>query len=80
MKLPKPIIKFNGGNPIALCNRCFCIMCYVACANNDIEDKCVVVERKSVGGIDLIDTGIGKDVPPFCSVCSNLLLNYSLNE
>ena len=24
-----PIIKLNGGNPIALCNRCFSIICYV---------------------------------------------------
>ena len=75
MDLPKPIIKYNGGNPVALCNRCFCMMCYVSCAN----DNCVVIERRGLGGVDYITTPLGNPPPPYCDECKDLF-NFSLNE
>jgi len=78
MKIPEPIIKFNDGNSIALCNRCFCMMCFVSC-KNDLED-CVVTEVRALGDMNYISTPIGSSPPPYCDRCSDLLLNYSLNE
>jgi len=77
MKLPKPILKLNGGHPIALCNRCFCIMCYISCDINDLDinGDCIVIERNG----NHIKTPIGKTPPPYCDKCRDLLLKYSLN-
>ena len=75
---PNPIIKFNGGEPVALCNRCSAMMCYVSCREEDGE-FCKVKEIRSLDGVDYIKTPIGKTPPPFCDKC-NMLLNYSLNE
>jgi hypothetical protein len=75
MKRPEPMIKFNGGKPIALCNRCFIIMCYVRCA----EDDCVVIDRNGNGKVDYITTPIGQTPPPYCDEC-NKLLTFTLNE
>jgi len=81
MNIPKPLIKLNGGNPVALCNRCFCMMCYVSCSENNVEDgDCVVIERRGLGDKDYISTPIGKKPPSFCDTCTELLFNYSLNE
>ena len=82
MKLPKPLIKFNDGKPIALCNRCFCIMCYVSCDVEDfeVEGKCTVIKRNGDGDADYIDTPIGKVPPAYCNSCNFLLLKFSLNE
>ena len=75
---PNPIIKFNGGEPVALCNRCSAMMCYVSCREEDGE-FCKVKEIRNLNGVDYIKTPIGKTPPPFCDKCE-LLLNYSLNE
>ena len=82
MEIPKPNIKFNGGRPVALCNRCFCMMCYVSCAKKDLDEEgnCVVIERRGIGETDYISTPIGQVPPPYCDTCKDLLFNYSLNE
>lgn len=81
MDSKKPIIKYNNGNPIALCNRCFCIMCFVVCDNWEFNegDNCVVLERKTLGNIDVISTPIGRTPPLYCNKCNDLLNNYMLN-
>lgn len=70
----KPIIKFNNGKPIALCNRCLIIICYVNCPESDI-DNCVILGQYR----EEISQSIGDKVPTHCDKC-NKLLNYSLNE
>lgn len=77
MKKPNPLIHFNNGEPIALCNRCFAMMCYVDCDKN--AENCKVVEIRDLNGVKYITTPIGKTPPPYCNKCE-LLLNYSLNE
>ena len=74
----KPLIKYNAGNPIALCNRCFCIMCSVSCPDETMEN-CVVLERKSMGDVEVITTPVGNDVPIYCKRCEKLLKHYFLN-
>jgi hypothetical protein len=78
MKKPNPKIKFNGGEPVALCNRCSAMMCYVSCREEDGE-FCKVKEIRNLNGVNYIKTPIGKTPPPFCDKCE-MLLNYSLNE
>lgn len=70
---PKPLIKFNGGNPVALCNRCFTIMCYIECTEEG--ENCVVTKIK----MESITTPIGEAPPSYCTKC-NELLTYSINE
>jgi hypothetical protein len=70
----KPIIKFNGGAPIALCNRCFTIICYVSCTDEDGDD-CNVLRPYG----DDYSITIGGKVPIHCNKCKELL-KYSLNE
>jgi len=79
MNEPKPIIKFNGGNPIALCNRCFIIMCDVSCTSLEDHQTCIVTSRNGNNDGDYIDTPIGGIPPLYCKHCANLL-KYSLNE
>jgi hypothetical protein len=81
MKSPKPIIKFNSGQPVALCNRCFCMMCYVSCENdNDLnEHNCVVIEKRSYGDVNLTSVNIGEPPPSFCDACIKFLFSYCLN-
>ena len=67
-----PIIKFNGGSPIALCHRCFTIMCYVTC---DDEGNCKVKESYN----DNTTATNGDKIPQYCRHC-NELLKYTLNE
>lgn len=77
MKKPNPMIKRNGGNPIALCNRCSAIMCYVSCKEEDGE-FCKVKEVRSMNNVDYIKTPVGETPPPFCQQC-DMLFSYSLN-
>lgn len=72
-----PIIKLNGGNPIALCNRCFSIICYVYTDDYETakpEDYKVLKQYR-----EDISTPIGGKVPIHCDKCKELL-KYSLNE
>ncbi len=72
----KPIIKFNNGIPIAVCNRCFITICYITFVDDDyvvretnydlIGDACTSVKK-------------GGEIPSYCEKC-NKLLNYNLNE
>ena len=71
----KPIIKFNGGNPVGICNRCFITMCRVF-AKDEIPTVSV---RLGNAERDYISTPIGSPVPCYCDDCSELL-NYTLNE
>jgi len=77
--MAKVLIKYNNGNPIALCNRCFCIMCYVSCSDIEGGKDCVVIERNGLDK-DYITTPIGKTPPPYCDECNYVLFNISLNE
>lgn len=81
MKKPIPLIKFNDGKPIALCNRCFRILCYVSCLDNDVDDylNCVVIDKMNDNESDYISTPLGSVPPPYCDTC-NQLFTYSLNE
>ncbi len=81
MKKSIPLIKFNSGKPVALCNRCFAIMCYVSCTEDDYkkEGNCVVMEVIDDGKESFITTEIGKVPPVYCDKC-NKLLTYSINE
>jgi len=79
MRKPKPLIKDNNGKPIALCNRCFLILCYVSNITSE-EETPKVIERLGDGNEDYISTPIGETPPPYCKKCSELLLNFILNE
>ena len=72
MEQPKQIIKFNGGKPVALCNRCSHMMCYVSCVEKDLdkEGNCVVIEKRYRGnGEEYIKTLLGQNPPLFCDQC-----------
>jgi hypothetical protein len=76
---PRAIVKFNGGVPIALCNRCFIIMCYVSCTE-ETGDECVVKTSNFDHEGNICTTvAKGEPVPIYCDKCKNLL-SYSLNE
>lgn len=77
MKKPNPLIQFNNGDPIALCNRCFAIMCYVNCDKN--AENCKVTEIRDLNGVKYTTTPIGDTPPSYCDKCE-LLFTYSLNE
>jgi hypothetical protein len=74
-----PIIKFNGGNPVAICNVCRVVMCYVSCTEKDGEYCKVREPLTNNNGEDYISTPIGETPPLYCGKCETLL-NYSLNE
>jgi len=76
MKMKGPIIKFNGGKPVCLCNRCFIIMCYVKYID---DDTCVIVEINGNGEERYTSTPIGSPPPLYCDRCDKLL-TYTLNE
>lgn len=80
MKL-EPIIKFNGGAPIALCNRCFIMICYVTYAGEGKgADGYVVSETKyDHFGEPCTKSKKGDEPPIYCDKCSKLL-TYSINE
>ena len=77
----KPIIKFNGGSPIALCNRCFIMMCYVTYNEADGKDaEAKVVNSKFDYDGNLCTSAAKGSTPPiYCDKCEKLL-KYSLNE
>jgi hypothetical protein len=78
----KPLIKFNNGKPIALCNRCFSIMCFVSCPDGDDLDgdnNCVVIERRGHGDEEFITTPLGEKPPVYCKKCEKFLKGYFLN-
>lgn len=52
----KPTIKFNGGNPVALCDDCSVITEYVTYN----EDKSITIK------------GTKKEVPLYCKKCSEI--------
>lgn len=74
----KPIINFNGGSPIALCNRCFIIMCYVV-GDEEGKEARVITSKLDPDGNLCTSIPKGGLVPVYCDKCKNLL-NYSLNE
>ena len=78
MKLTKPIIKFNGGKPVALCNRCFCMMCYVSCKDEDLDKdgNCVVIERRGTIEGDYISYEWNGDI--YC--ISNYINNQKIKS
>lgn len=77
----KPIIKFNGGNPVALCNGCRSMMCYVSFVETEKNgvDKWVVRYNIANGSGYMVTTNIGDDVPIYCDKCSDLL-SIRLNQ
>jgi len=70
----KPIIKFNGGAPIALCNRCFNIICYVSCTDED-GDECKVLRPYG----DDYSITIGGKVQIYCNKCT-VIISTGLTE
>ena len=80
-KRPNPKIDLNYGEPVAICNKCSAIMCYVDCSEGTGE-WCKVKEVRSLNGNPYISTPIGQTPPPYCASCDNLhnLYNYTLNE
>lgn len=77
MKKPNPIIKFNGGKPVAICNNCSVMICYVKCTEKDGE-YCKITEVRNLHGIELTTRNIGEVPPPYCYNCETLF-TYSLN-
>ena len=71
MKQKPPIVKYNNGNPIALCK----IICYVATSNPETDYGIVLYDHQNNSPV-----GIGEATPSYCSVCLDLLTNYKLNE
>jgi len=72
----EPIIKFNGGAPVALCNRCFTIICYVSCPDYSSENisDCTVSRPYRDDSVSK-----GDKLPIHCDKCKELL-KYTLNE
>jgi hypothetical protein len=79
MNIPKPIIKYNGGNPVALCNRCFCMMCFVTIKETDKGDEYVIIDKRGILDTYYTSANIGDNPPSFCDKCQNLLFGYNLN-
>lgn len=69
----------NNGKPIALCNRCFCMMCYVKCEDDDTDKACIIIEHRNHGEGDFTSKPIGTTPPIYCDKCDKLLNEYSLN-
>lgn len=72
------MIKFTDDKPVALCNRCFIIICYLACDGED-EETCVIIEKNGNDDGPYTSVKIGKKPPAYCSACENLF-KYTLNE
>ena len=68
---PEPIIKFNNGNPIVLCNRCFVIICQVSFNSDGVY---VIRKNSSPNNTEL---KVGSLPPAYCDKCEKLLA-YSL--
>lgn len=72
-----PLIRLNGGKPVALCNRCSVIMCYLSCDEKDGE-FCKIKEVNMLDDLKYTSTPIGEEPPIYCDRC-DLFYNYSLN-
>jgi len=59
----KPSIKFNGGNPVALCIKCNVISCYVTFD----EERDYVFKASTQHTIDGVNRG--DIIPNFCREC-----------
>ena len=68
MRMINPLIKFNGGSPVAICNRCSVIMCKVSCSEEDGDD-CKVISNTEF----LTKIQIGDKPPLYCDGCRELL-------
>lgn len=66
MKKPSLIITVSGDS-IALCNRCFAIICYVVCDKD--SENCKVTEPNK----HYTNAKIGDIVPSYCKQCKELL-------
>lgn len=73
----KPIIRYDGDSPIALCNRCFIVMCSVS--SDDEDSARVVTSKLDYEGHLCTSAKKGSRVPIYCDKCKKLL-TYSLNE
>jgi hypothetical protein len=71
----KPKIKFNNGNPVALCNDCDKILCYVQL--NDFNKTYSVRQYFSY---DLVNLKIGDAAPCYCSKCVEINNNLKCDE
>jgi len=71
----KPIIKYNSGHPVAICNRCYCMMCFIVCSDN----SCVITEHRYLNDKPFTSKKIGDEPPIYCDECYKLL-TYTLNE
>ena len=58
----KPVIKFNSGNPVALCLKCSVIMCYI-----DVSEGKNEVYRTNSSSIDELKEG--DKIPLYCKDC-----------
>jgi hypothetical protein len=72
----KPIIVDNKGTLVARCNRCFIIICYLKCNDED----CVVIDFNYDHFEDnCCPVNLGDEPPLYCEKCTKLL-KYTLNE
>ena len=62
MRKLEPTVKFNGGNPVALCLRCSVIMCYI-----DASDEVYKVSSPNSMSIDGLKKG--DKIPVRCRNC-----------
>lgn len=76
-----PIIKFNGGAPIALCNRCFIMICNVMYVGEGkgVEGYVVSEPKYDHFGDPCTTQQRGSMPPVYCDKCTKLL-TYSMNE
>ena len=77
----KPIIKFNDGAPVALCNRCFIMICNVSYLEEGKGADGYVVSEPKYDHFGDPCTSVEKGgMPPvYCDKCKKLL-SYSINE
>ena len=65
-----PAIKFNGGNPVAICNHCAVIMCYVSCTEKDPKYGIVIRHNPNRVGGFYTTSPIGQTPPLYCDTCA----------
>ena len=78
MKELKPILKFNSGNPIALCNKCMVTMYYVSCREQDGEYGIILRQIPNRDNGFYSTKPIGQTTPLFCDECE-VLINSTTN-
>jgi hypothetical protein len=77
-ELPTPILKFNGGNPVALCNKCSVIMCYVSCREQDGKYGFILRHNPNNNNGFYSTKPIGQTPPLYCDECE-ALINSAIN-